>query len=136
MNEQEEQIIRLLLNEMAFEGAAKLFRELPPDINIELFHHLERIGIPLKYDGEIENYRYEVVKFDEHISVFENCYKYLRVIRNNIIHANKAYRPDPSERLSDLLNWSDSLIESVYQTDSDFAKRACEIKSILRIESY
>lgn len=136
MNEQEAQIVRLLLNEMAFEGATRHFHESPPDIDASLFHELDRIGIPAMYDGKIEDYRYEVIKFDEDKSVFENCYKYLRVIRNNIIHANKAFRPDPPERLSDLLNWSDKLIGAVYEKNSSFADRATEIKAVLGIETF
>ncbi|WP_282611011.1 hypothetical protein [Pelagibius sp. Alg239-R121] len=136
MNEQEKQIVRLLLNEMAFEGAKRHFHEPPPDIDIELFRKLERIGVPLMYDGQIEDYRYAEIEFDEQWSVFENCYRYLRIIRNNIIHANKAFRPDPSQRLSDLLSWSDELIDTVYATDSDFSARAQEIKAVLSIESF
>jgi hypothetical protein len=70
------------------------------------------------------------------MSIFENCYRHLRTIRNNIIHANKAYRPDPPGRLSDLLNWSDRFIESVCSADCDFSKRAREIKDVLKIESF
>jgi hypothetical protein len=121
---------------MAFEGAMRHFGEHPPDVDIELFHKLVRIGIPLKYDRNIENYRYAEIEFDESRSIFENCYRYLRVIRNNIIHANKAFRPDPPERLSDLLNWSDELIDTVFSTDSSFADRAREIKAALHIESF
>lgn len=136
MSEQELQIARLLFNEMAFEGVMSYFDEVPPVLDIELFHRLERIGIPLKYDGSIEDYRYADIEFDSGRSVFENCYKYLRIIRNNIIHANKAFRPDPPERLSDLLNWSDEVIGAVYATASSFADRAREIKSVMQIESF
>jgi len=121
---------------MAFEGAMTHFEEQPPDLPKGLFWELEGIGIPQKYDGRYENYRYEKILFDSNAGVFENCYRYLRTIRNNIIHANKAYKPDPPERLSDLLNWSEKFIESVYQTDSEFAARANEIKAALRIESF
>jgi|GEM_PF-3237473 len=136
MNKQEFQLVRLLLNEMAFEGAMTHFSEPPPDIAIEIFCKLERIGIPLRYDGTIEDYRYADIRFDDDTSVFENCYRYLRIIRNNIIHANKAFRPDPPDRLADLLNWSDELIDAVYSTGSSFAGRAREIKAVLQIESF
>jgi len=136
MNEQEKQIIRLLLNEMAFEGAMKHFNEVPPDILRDIFDELEAIGIPEKYDGQIENYRYEEIAFDPGKSAFENCYIHLRTIRNNIIHANKAFRPDPPERLSDLLNWSDRFIKRVYGADCNFSRRAREIKAVLKIESF
>jgi len=136
MNNQEFQIVRLLLNEMAFEGAMKHFQEPPPNIDIELFHKLERIGIPLKYDGNTEDYRYAGIEFDETHSVFDNCYRYLRIIRNNIIHANKAFRPDTPERLSELLSWSEELFLAVYAADCSFSERAKEIKAVLRIESF
>lgn len=58
MNEQEKQIVRLLLNEMAFEGAMRHFNEAHPDIPRDIFDELEAIGIPEKYDREIEDYRY------------------------------------------------------------------------------
>ena len=136
MNEQEIKIIRLILNEMAFEGAIKHFHEESPNLPIKIFEDLKAIGIPDRYDGDIEDYRYVDIEFDDKKSVFENCYKQLRTIRNNIIHANKAYRPDPPERLDELLKWADSFIQSVYETNSDLAKRAREIKAALRIESF
>jgi len=37
MNGQERKIVRLLLNEMAFEGAMRHFGEAPPGIATELF---------------------------------------------------------------------------------------------------
>ena len=48
MNEQERKIIKLLLNEMAFEGAAKHFSEPPPDVSDQLFVEIKRIEIPKK----------------------------------------------------------------------------------------
>lgn len=136
MTEQERKIVRLLINEMAFEGAMQHFGEAPPDLPIEMFHSLERIGIPAQYNGEFESYRYVEVKFDPERSVFENCYRHLRTIRNNIIHANKAYLPDPPERLIELLDWSESFIELVYESDSALADRAREIKAMLKIKSF
>jgi hypothetical protein len=136
MNDQEKQIVRLLLNEMAFEGAIRHFGEAPPDIPRELFERLETMGFPQMFDGRIGNYGYEKMAFDARLSVFENCYKFLRIIRNNIIHANKAARPDTPKRLGDLLAWSDAFIGAVYSTNSDFARRAQEIKAVLRIESF
>ena len=133
MNLQEQAIVRLLLNEMAFEGAMRHFHEQQPDLPMELFERLQAIGIPQKYDGAIENYRYVDIQFDPTHSVFENCYLHLRVIRNNIIHANKAFRPDPPKRLADLLAWSDELIGAVYNTNSAFADRARDIKAVLKI---
>ena len=59
-----------------------------------------------------------------------------KLAKNNIIHANKAFRPDPPERLNDLLDWAGKLIDSVYETDSEFADRAREIKAVLNIESF
>ena len=136
MNRQEQKIISLLLNEMAFEGAIKHFHEAPPELPIKLFEDLKVIGIPGRYDGNIEDYRYVDIAFDSGKSVFENCYRHLRTIRNNIIHANKAYRPDPPERLNELLDWAEGFIQSVYQTNSALAKRAKEIKGALRIETF
>lgn len=101
-----------------------------------MFDELVRIGIPERYDGNIEGYRYFDFEYRDDRSVFENCYVYLRIIRNNIIHANKAFRPDPPERLKDLLDWAGRLIDAVYESNSDFAKRAREIKAVLRIESF
>lgn len=136
MNEQEKKIVRLLLNEMAFEGAMRHFNEVLPDLSRDIFDELEAIGIPEKYDGQMESYRYKEIAFDLNKSAFENCYLHLRTIRNNIIHANKAYLPDPPERLSDLLNWSDRFIERVYDADCNFSRRALEIKTVLKIESF
>jgi hypothetical protein len=136
MNQQEQKIIRLLLNEMAFEGAIQHFHEESPELSIKLFEDLKVIGIPGRYDGSIEDYRYVDIEFDKGKSVFENCYRQLRTIRNNIIHANKAYRPDAPERLNELLDWADAFIHSVYQTNSALAKRAQEIKGVLKIETF
>jgi len=136
MNEQERKIIKLLLNEMAFEGAAKHFGEPPPDVPEQLFADIERIEIPQKYDGRTESYKYVEIEFRPGTSVFEKCYCYLRTIRNNIIHANKAYRPDTPQRLTDLLDWAETFIDSVYATDTPFARRALEIKQIMKIESF
>lgn len=136
MNRQEQKIISILLNEMAFEGAIKHFGEAPPELPIRIFEDLKGIGIPGSYDGNIEDFRYINIEFDEDKSVFENCYRQLRTIRNNIIHANKAYRPDPPERLNELLDWAEDFIQGVYQTNSALAKRAEEIKEALRIETF
>ncbi|WP_188484134.1 hypothetical protein [Marivita lacus] len=136
MHEQEHKIISLVLNEMAFEGAIKHFHEAPPDVPRNLFEDLKAIGIPGRYDGKIQGYRYVDIEFDDEKSVFENCYRELRTIRNNIVHANKAYRPDPSERLNDLLDWAQGFIHSVYQTNSRLAERAKEIKVTLGIENF
>lgn len=136
MDRQEAQIIRLLLNEMAFEGASKHFQEEFPDIDIGLFADLERVGAPQKYQENNDSYRNEGIEFDKNACVFENCYRYLRVIRNNIIHANKAYQPDSPGRLTDLLDWSDKFIAAVYSTGSPFAERARQIKSTLRISEF
>jgi hypothetical protein len=136
MNQQEHKIISLVLNEMAFEGAIKHFHEAPPDLSHELFEELKAIGIPGRYDGKIEDYCHVDIEFDDGKSVFENCYRQLRTIRNNIIHANKAFRPDPTERLNDLLDRAQRFICSVYQSNSPFAKRAMEIKATLRIENF
>lgn len=95
-----------------------------------------RIEIPQKYDGNTESYRYVKATYDEAASVFENCYRYLRIIRNNIIHANKAYRPDTPQRLTELLDWSMEFIDAVYARDTPFARRAAEIKGVMRIESF
>ncbi len=136
MNQQEHSIISLLLNEMAFEGAIKHFHEAPPDLSIELFEQIKAIGIPGRYDGKIEDYRYVDIDFDHEKSVFENCYRQLRTIRNNIVHANKAYRPDPPERLDDLLSWAQGFIHSVYRSNSPLSERATAIKATLRIENF
>ncbi len=136
MHKQERQIIYLLLNEMAFEGTIKHFEIDPPEIDEKIFDSLREIGIPMKYDGSTEQYVYEDIKFDENLGVFYNCYKYLRIIRNNIIHANKAYLPDTPERLFDLLNWANNFIKTVYKTDTEFAKQCKEIKRILKIRKF
>lgn len=136
MNEQEHKIISLVLNEMAFEGAIKHFHEAPPDLPRTLFEDLKAIGIPGRYDSNIEGYLYVDIEFDNEKSVFENCYRQLRTIRNNIVHANKAYRPDPPERLNDLLDWAQGFIDKVYQSNSPLAERAKEIKATLGIENF
>ena len=70
------------------------------------------------------------------MTVYEKCYSHLRVIRNNIIHANKAYRPDTPERLKELLDWAECFIATVYETESTFATCAQEIKATMKIESF
>jgi len=136
MNQQERKIINLVLNEMAFEGAIKHFHEAPTNLPRKLFEDLMEIGIPGRYDGSIEDYRYVHIEFDNEKSVFENCYRQLRTIRNNIVHANKAYRPDPPERLNDLLDWAQEFIHNIYETNSPLAERAMEIKATLGIENF
>ena len=59
-----------------------------------------------------------------------------KAAETNVIHANKAYRPDPPERLNDLLQWAQRFIHSVYETNSPLAERAMEIKATLRIENF
>ena len=136
MNEQERLIIRLLLNEMAFEGAEKHFGEDPPDIPEPLLTQIEEIGVPQKYDRNSESYQDVPVEFDPAATVYEQCYAHLRTVRNNIIHANKAYEPDTPERLTDLLEWADRFITAVYETDSPLAWRAQQIKDVMQIESF
>jgi hypothetical protein len=136
MNEQERKIIKLLLNEMAFEGAATHFGELPPDVPAALYAAIERIEIPQRYDGNTESYRYVEIEFRPGTSVYEKCYAYLRIIRNNIVHANKAYRPDTPQRLTELLDWAETFIDTVNATGSPFARRAREIKQTMKIESF
>lgn len=79
---------------------------------------------------------FETIEYDQNKTPFENCYRCLRIIRNNIIHANKAYRPDPPERLTDLLAWSEKFIATVYAAGGGFAARANEIKAALKITSF
>ncbi len=78
MRGQEFHIVRLPLNEMARKRAMTHFHESLPNIAIELFHKLEHIGIPLKSDGNIEDYRGTDTEFDETHCVFDNCHRYLR----------------------------------------------------------
>lgn len=136
MNEQERKIIKLLLNEMAFEGALKHFNVPPPDLPEALYDEIVAIEIPKKYDGNTESYIYAQPNLPAEMSAYEKCYKYLRLIRNNIIHANKAYRPDTPDRLTELLDWAEKFIEAVYETDSDFAQCAREIKATMQIEEF
>lgn len=136
MNDQEKKIIYLLLNEMAFEGATKHFQEAAPEIDRGLFDKLHAIGLPQKYDGNFKCYVPVDAIYDENCSAYDNCYRCLRLIRNNIIHANKAVKPDTPERLGELLDWSEEFIDAVYATTSRFADRAREIKAVLRIEAF
>ena len=136
MKEQERLIIRLLLNEMAFEGAVEHFDEDTPDIPEYLLTQIQDIGVPQKYDQNLVMYRDKTVKAEVNATVFEKCYAHLRTVRNNIIHANKAYKPDTPERLIDLLEWADRFITAVYETDSSFAGRAMQIKREMQIESF
>ena len=129
-------IIGLLLNEMAFEGATKHFHEDPPQIPETLLAEIEELEIPQRYDGDTESYQYVYMTFRPDATVYEKCYKYLRIMRNNIIHANKAYKPDTLERLKDLLEWAHRFIEAVYETESPFAQRAREIKAAMKIKSF
>ena len=136
MNEQEQLIIGLLLNEMAFEGAVKHFDEDTPDIPEYLLTHIQDIGVPQKFDRKSRMYRDVTVEIEANSTVFNQCHAHLRTVRNNIIHANKANEPDTPERLTDLLEWADRFITSVYETDSSFARRARQIKAVMQIESF
>ncbi len=136
MNNQEVQIIKLLLNEMAFEGVQKHYGIESPDIDKKLWDELNKIGAPLKYDRGAKKYRYDEIEYNSEDTVFENCYKYLRIIRNNIIHANKAIEPDSPERMAELLTWSKNFIDTANETDSDFSQKVREIKEIMKIESF
>ena len=136
MNEQERLIIRLLLNEMAFEGAVEHFGEDPPDIPETLLTQIQGIGVPQKYDQNLGTYQDVPVEIDANATVYEQCYAHLRIVRNNIIHANKAFEPDTPERLTDLLEWADRFIAAVNETDSSFARRARQIKGEMQIESF
>lgn len=122
---------------MAFEGASEHFREPHPEISRQLFTEIEHIGVPMKYviKKRIYNDHPDIV-YDENKSVYDNCYNCLRLIRNNIMHANKAYRPDTPERLTDLLDWAERFIDAVYETQSSFSERAHEIKRTMNIESF
>ena len=136
MTEQERKIVKLLLNEMAFEGAMKHFDEPVPDIPSELLEEIKGIDIPKRYDGNTESYENVAMEFPNDWGVFDCCYKCLRIIRNNIVHANKAYRPDTPKRLTELLNWSEAFIDAVYANDTPFSQRAAEIKIAMKIESF
>jgi hypothetical protein len=104
-----------------FHGPRSTFQDPVP-----LPFHYRSTTVPLYAD----------IEFDETHSVFDNCYRYLRIIRNNIIHANKAFRPDTPERLSELLSCSEELFLAVYAADCPLSERAKEIKAVLRIESF
>ena len=136
MNEQERLIVCLLLNEMAFEGAVEHFGEDLPDIPETLLTQIGEIGVPQKYDRNLGSYQDVPVEIAQDATIYEQCYAHLRTIRNNIIHANKAFEPDTPERLTDLLAWADRFITAVYETDSSFAQRARQIKDVMRIESF
>jgi len=136
MNNQERAIISLLLNEMAFEGALKHFHEPIPAISEDFLKQIAAIEPPKRYDRNSASYELVNVEFAPDVSTFEQCFAYLRIIRNNIIHANKAHRPDTPERLTELLDWAASFITSVYDANTSFANRAREIKAVLMIESF
>ena len=136
MEKQERQIIRLLLNEMAFEGATRLFDQEPPEIEKEIFDELEKIGVPLQFYRHENQYKPAQNEFGSEDNVYSKCYGYMRIIRNNIIHANKAFKPDSPERLSSLLDWSDKFIDAVYKSDSAFSNTAIEIKDKLKIKTF
>ncbi len=112
MPNQEKQIINLLLNELAFEGARLHFLESDPTINIMHFTAINGIGLPQRMQrGQYSpNNNLQGLNANQQLSEYEKCYRCMRQIRNNIIHANKAMVPDTPNRLSDLLNWSDSFI--------------------------
>ena len=136
MNDQERLIIGLLLNEMSFEGAVKHFGEDPPDIPETLLTQILEIGAPQRYDRNLGRYQDIPVEIGPNATVYEQCYAHLRTVRNNIIHANKAFEPDTPERLTDLLEWADRFITAVYETDSSFTHRARQIKDVIQIESF
>ncbi len=55
------------------------------------------------------------IEFENEKLVFENCYRQFRTIKNNIVHANKAYRPDSPERLNELLDGTQGVVNNVHK---------------------
>ena len=136
MNERELKLFKILANEMAFEGATKHFQCPEPDIDIGIFQRLNEIGYPQKYSGEFENYVDVEINYSADKSEYQNCYLALRLIRNNIIHANKVILPDTTERIENLLDWSIQFIDAVNATESQFADMVNQIKSKMGISNF
>jgi hypothetical protein len=65
MKEQERKIIKLLLNNMAFEGAKEHFEAPPPEVSKALFTQIEKIKIPQRYNRNEGMYTYVSVDFPE-----------------------------------------------------------------------
>lgn len=133
-NDMQDKIVFFLLNYLALEGAKEHFgKVLPPDneaIN-KLYNRLKGIGFPGEWDDAQRCFDYTGVA-NKGKSDVERCWNALRIIRNNLFHANKAVIPDTPERLYDLLDWAKRFIEALMQ-DNDLGGQAKDIKYLLNI---
>jgi len=131
---QEFLIVKVLLNHMAFEGAREHFRQPFPDVPESILDELAAIGAPEVFRGS--EYTSSPDFLISNVTVFEKCFCGLSIIRNNLIHANKARQPDRPERLSELLAWAERFIDAVYIGESPFASCAQDIKDTLGIKNF
>lgn len=135
MNTREEQICTLLLNQTAYEGAHKLNNEHYPAVAECHVDNLRRIEPPRQFDKSKKEYK-DSTPFNDDASNEENCFKCLAKIRDNIIHANKAFDPDSHVRIQSLLDWACDFIDHVNSLDCEFTHKAKSIKSALEIENF
>lgn len=131
-----DKISYLLLNYLAMEGARNHFGVgLPPDSpKIEaLYDKISEMGFPGEWDFDQKIYDYtgNAIKGSTQC---ERCWNALRIIRNNIFHANKAARPDTPERLQALLDWSMAFTAELLSENSKLGLKTKEIKQTLNIE--
>jgi len=130
-----DRIVYLLLNYIALEGALTHFNEkLPKDNNCfdSLYREIEEKGFPEKWDKAQDMY----VSTNEDINGDTNCklcWSCLKLIRNNLFHANKARKPDTPKRLDFLLDWSYRYIDNILSGNYSVSIKAKEIKDILEI---
>ena len=133
-NDMQGKIVFFLLNYLALEGAKEHFgKALPPDneaIN-KLYKRLKEIGFPGEWDNAQRCFDYTGVG-NTGASNVERCWNALRIIRNNLFHANKAVIRDDPDRLNNLLDWSRLFIEEL-MNDAALGSQAREIKSTLYI---
>lgn len=132
----EDKIIFFVLNYVAISGAQESFRIALPKDNAPInkfYADIEKIGFPQEWDGN--NQKYRSVQMAGNTNC-EKCWSCLRLIRNNLFHGNKAFKPDANERLEELLNWSVSFMTELLKADYDIGKKANEIKNVLGIKNW
>jgi hypothetical protein len=131
-----DKIVFFLLNYLALEGAREHFGEQLPDDNAEIEKHyaqIKELTFPGAWDAIQQIYDYTGLEITGDTKC-EKCWNCLRVIRNNLFHANKAVLPDTIERLDALLDWSKSFIGELLKADHGIGRQAQEIKLIMRID--
>lgn len=133
---QREKITFLLLNYLALEGAQTHFDKLLPADNKNirlLYNDICKLSPPATWDHDQGIYDYTRARPTTGESDAQKCWHYLKAIRNNLFHANKAKQPDTPDRLNDLLDWSLKFISELNKEEHDIGQQAKKIRETLQI---